>query len=181
MDIATDKLWISILFLLKADYSSALFTINKLLSSIPPYAVYFNHDMKRHEFHVLFVDMFSHSDLFEAAKRAWVFNLCVFKCGMSVFPTAIQSSYDCVKISPFTLAHYLQFLCYHNLRQYENRNHALRQLVEVVQNNKQNGCACIRVLGYEIAGHCLWYVGEIARATEMFQKVSEIKINRRGQ
>ena len=47
---------------------------------------------------------------------------------------------DCnigVWLSPFTYAYYLMFLCYHGLCQFDNRDRALRQLVETVNDEER--------------------------------------------
>ena len=85
-----------------------------------------------------------------------------------------------IYISPFAVAYYLQFLCYQGLGQYRNRDFALRQLVEVVDNSEQYGDSSIRHRAYNIAGHCLWFVGEAARAVEMFRKSCELKLTSDG-
>ena len=41
-NIIISKLWSAIIFLLKTDYNTALLTVNKVLSSIPPYALYYS-------------------------------------------------------------------------------------------------------------------------------------------
>ena len=177
-DIATGKLWTALLFLLKSDYIMALRSINNLLSSIPPYALYHRHcqqDVTKDDFskdvETLYTDMFMNSklDISQIARRAWLFNFHLSEQALSVMPW-----YRSRQISPFTLAYYLQFLCYHGLQQYDNRDRALRQFVEVVDNSDQCSCNCIRPAEYELVGHCLWFVGERVRAKEIIRKVNEI-------
>ena len=177
IDIATGKLWTAILFLMKTDYNRALCIINKLLSSISPYALYIscNNVMSKNE--TMFADMFLNSELnfSQIGRRACLLNFCAHKENMSILPAAIQmelihSSIHAVEISPFTCVYYLQFLCYHGLRQFDNRDRALRQLVDVPKDPEQCGCPCIRYHAYNIAGHCLLFVGENARARGMFLK-----------
>ena len=60
------------------------------------------------------------------------------------------------------------FLCYHGLGQYDNRDRALHQLIEVVNNREQ--CGEERHLPYNIAGHCLLITGERDRARDMFNR-----------
>ena len=81
-------------------------------------------------------------------------------------------------VSPFVFAFYLQFLCYHGLRQYENRDRALRQLMETLDSRDHSGCDCIRFVGFDIAGHCLAFLGRNVLASEMFKKSAELKRNR---
>ena len=186
IDIASGKLWTAILFLIKKDYNMALHTINSLFSSIPPYALYQSvcKVVSDIEAKCLYADIFMRSerDLFKIARRAWLFDFLVFANNMSVMPAAIQMEIlfskpdQPLSISPFTLAYYLQFLCYHGLHQNGNRDRALRQLVDVTENPEQSGCPCIRYHTYNIAGHCLWFVGETARAREMFLESCAVKI-----
>ena len=182
-DIMTSKLWSAIVFLLKTDYKRALLTINKVLSSIPPYALYYSSHkvVSSNEAEDLYQHNFFNSDLesSQIEKRAWIFDIRLFKNDIPVLPAAIQMELihanpeKSLYISPFTFAYYLQFLCYHGLRQYENRDRALRQLVEVTDNPEQYGCMCLRHHSYNIAGHCLWFVGKTACAREMFLKSCE--------
>ena len=182
--IATGKLWCAILFIKKGDYNTALLTINLLLSSIPSYAFY---KVCGHSGHVvtdaktLYADMFMNSKLSmsQIAKRAWLLNFYLKKGAMLAMPNAIDFPYEDTHFSPFTLAYYLQFLCYHGLRQYDNRDCALRQLAEVVDNPEQCVCNCEKSIEYYLAGRCFWMVGERVRAREMYKKSDEIKKNRK--
>ena len=131
IDIMTSKLWRAIMFLLKTDYNTALFIVNKLLSSIPPYALYYSSHgvVSSDETKVLYEDLFLNSDLESSKieKRAWIFDVALCKDDIHVMPAAIQMELIHYRpdinlnISPFTLAYYLQFLCYHGLQQYDNR------------------------------------------------------------
>ena len=186
VDIATGKLWTSILYLHKGDYKTALCTINHLSSSIPPYALYCSngHIVSKRDTKMLYLDMFVNSglDFCQIASKAWLFDFNVPKQTISIMPAAIQmellhsSDDELQKISPFALIYYLRFLCYHGLRQYDNRDRALRQLLEVVDNPEQYGHISIRYRAYNIAGHCLWFVGMTARARQMFLKSCEVKM-----
>ena len=69
-------------------------------------------------------------------------------------------------VSPFIFAYYLMFLCYHELRHYDDRDRALRQLVEVVNNPQQHGSWQHHSLN--IAGHCLLMAGKTSQARDMF-------------
>ena len=71
-----------------------------------------------------------------------------------------------VYISPLTYAYYLMFLCYHELDQYDNRDRALRQLVDTV--NDRERCGVYRHHSYNIAGHCMLIAGYVEMAREMF-------------
>ena len=184
-DIATGKLWSGLLFLSIEAHRMVLITIKKLLSSIPPYALTFGHRYgDDYDAQILYANMFLNSELnlCQIAKKAWLFNFRVFEGTMCIMPAAIQIELIYaepsteVNISPYTCAYYLQFLSYHGLRQYENRNNALRELVDVAETPKQCNCACTRSRAYNIAGHCLLFVGETVRAKEMFLKSCEINM-----
>ena len=185
VDIATGKLWTAILLLMKADYSMALTTINELLSSIMQYALYCSEGrvVSKEHTRISYVDMFVNSELdyHQLANSAWLFDFFVPQHSTSILPTAIQmelihSTAGAINISPFTVAYYLKFLCYHGLRRNDDRDHALRQLVEVVDNSEQYGNDSIRHRAYNIAGYCLWSVGHTARARELFLKSCQVKI-----
>ena len=172
-DISTCKLWCAILLFKLGDFLSALNIINQMLSSIPPFAMYFwrfiDNDVK-----LLYVDMFLDSDdtVIGGARTAchWMFNLHVTKDKTDVVPLAIQiEKYfvgdSKVILSPFTCAYYLQFLCYHRMHQYDNRDRALQQLIEVVTNIEQCGAPWHSL---NIAGHCLLLVGRRIQAQDKF-------------
>ena len=119
----------------------------------------------------------------QIAKRAWLFDFFLSKHAIPIDPNSpelfrVDDGGDWIQLSPFTLAYYLQFLCYHGLRQYHNRDRALRQLVDVVENPEQCGCNCIRPREYKLAGDCCLFVGELARASEMFNKCLESEMKR---
>ena len=184
-DITTGKLWTAISYFIKADYINALLAISRLLSSIPAYAAYGNAAHANVDFHAfwLYMEKFvlSQLDFSKILRKAWIFDFFVPKNVASIMPTAIQmelvySPDDVIFISPFTVAYYLQFLCYHGLGQYRNRDRALRQLVEVAENPEQVGLSSIRYRTYNVAGHCLRFVGEAVRAVEMFRKSCELKL-----
>ena len=117
----------------------------------------------------LYVDIFLDSDvtMIQRAKKAWVFDLYIAKDMINVMPLAIQielyfnGNHFPVVLSPFTFAYYLQFLCYHRMQQYVNRDRALQQLIEVVDNREQCG---LPHNSLNIAGHCMLLVGRRAQA-----------------
>ena len=90
----------------------------------------------------------------------------------SFVPRAIQIELDhCdpelgVKISPFTYAYYLMFLCYHGLGQYDDRDRASRQLFDTVRDDKR--CGVARYYSINIAGHCMLMAGHVDMAKDMF-------------
>ena len=171
-DIATSKLWLATFLLYRGDYCTALQKVNDVLSSIPPYLLFYNgvlipNDgskrlyMKRYNFRTL--------SFIYRAKEAWLIDMHIVKKMHSYMPRAIQIElYYCdpfigILVSPFTYAYYLMFLCYHGLRQYVNRDRTLRQLVDTVTDKER--CSHITHTSYNVAGHCLLIAGqpEVAR------------------
>ena len=169
-DISTCKLWCAILLLKRGEFLSALNIINQMLSSIPPFAMYrtgfISNDVTQ-----LYVDMFLESDdtVFQRARTAWMLDLHFTENMIDMVPLAIQieiyfSGDFPVQLSPFTCAYYLQFLCYHKMQQYDNRDRALQQLIEVMFNKEQCGGPCTSL---SIAGHCLLLAGRRVQARAM--------------
>ena len=151
--------------------------INKVLSNISPYALYYTGISLRHvseETKERYVDMFSNKDsrVTKRARRAWMFDLQIMPSHMDMVPAAIQVELILcdqnvgMELSPFVCAYYLMFLNYCGLRQYGNRDRALRQLIDVANDPEQ--CGIRRWHSYNIAGHCLLSVGEVEQAREMF-------------
>ena len=178
VDLATDKLWTALLFLQRGDYGMCLRTSKALLSSIPPYALYFSQGNCTSSYHTkgIYEDAFfgSEMNVVQRARTAWLIDFMVSKDSISTMPPAIQVELAyCdplfgVLLSPFACAYYFMFLCYHTLGEYENRNRTLRLLVDVANNNEQ--CGYFVYHTYNIVGHCLMFVGEISQAMEMFVK-----------
>ena len=178
-DVSTRQLWYAIMVLRTLDFNSTLSIVNQLLSSIPPYALY-TKPTASPETKCIYVDKFLNSSCtqIERARVAWLMDICFDKCMTELLPLAIQIElyfsrvdsanfvYDRVVLSPYVIAYYLMFLCYHELGQYENRNRVLRQLIEIVNNREQ--CGSRRDFSYNIAGHCLLVTGQIDRARDMF-------------
>ena len=176
-DIASSKLWLATFLLQQGDYCRSLQNVNDVLSSIPPYALYNSariasgEDSKQ-----LYVDRYCgrNTDILCRAKEAWLFDMHITHSEYSFMPRAIQIALDhcdpClgVKISPFTYAYYVLFLCYHRLGQYESRDRALRQLVDTV--NDRERCGLRRHHSYNIAGHCVLMAGYVDMARDMFLK-----------
>ena len=177
IDISTCKLWYAMLMTNSGDYHLSLRIINKVLSSISPYVLYFtgiDHFNVSDETKERYVDMFRSNDtrVTERARRAWMFDLRILPSDMDMIPVAIQvelihcDEHYGVLLSPFVCAYFLMFLNYCGLRQYDNRDNALRQLIDAVNNPEQRGA--FRWHSYNIAGHCLLSVGEIEQAWDMF-------------
>ena len=179
-DVSTCKIWYAIGLLTKHDYHSALVIVNQVLSNIPPYALHDANDLDRvpTEADELYVDMFLDSEhsTIQRSRQAWMCDLVVHKSRYEAMPLAIQIElYFCdalvfnyTILSPFTCLYYLMFLCYHELHQYERRNHALRQLVDLVVSNKQRRRGTDFLHSINIAGHCLLIAGETDQAKDMF-------------
>ena len=160
-DIASCKLWLATFLLQRGDYYRSLQNVNDVLSSIPPYALYFNgtrikssDDSKQ-----LYVDRYSgrHTDILCRAKEAWLFDMHITHSEYLFVSRAIQIElHHCdsrlgIEISPFTYAHYLIFMCFHGLGQYDDRGRALRQLVDIA--NDRERCSVCRYHSFNIAGH----------------------------
>ena len=182
-DKATSKLWFATFLLQQKDYGRSLKTINDMLSSIPPYALYYSvgvikssDDCKR-----LYVDRFAirDSDTICRANEAWLVDFHIFFTEYSFVPRAIQIELDfCdphmgVRLSPFTYAYYLMFLCYHGLGLYENRDCALRQLADIITDEDEGRlCKFFHHTG-NIVGHCLLIAGYVDTARSFFMVSAE--------
>ena len=182
IDISTCRLWYAMLMTKCGDYRLSLRIINKTLSNISPFALYYSGYNFRHvsdETKHRYVDMFSGNDtrVTERARRVWMLDLHIMPYHMEMVPAAIQVELKhCdedhgVFLSPFVCAYYLMFLSYCGLRQYDNRDRVLRQLIDVVNNPEQ--CGLYRWYSYNIAGHCLLSVGEAEQARDMFMRSYE--------
>ena len=146
-DISTYRLWYAMHMTMRCDYRLSLDVLNTILSSIPPFALY-SHAFDLHysdDTKHWYVDVFSrdNTSVTERARKAWIFDIRIMRSDMGTVPTAIQIELtNCdeeygVHLSPFVCAYYLMFLNYHALRQYENRDRALCQLIETVNNPEQ--------------------------------------------
>ena len=172
-DISTCKLWCAILLYMKGFTLPALDIVNQVLSSIPPYAMYFSGiNCASKEANRFYVEMFLDADvtMIQRARKAWMFDLDVTQETTNMVPFAFQielyfSAPLSLFVSPFTCAYYLQFLCYHRMQQYDNRDRALQQLIEVAFNREQCG---MQWTSLNIAGHCLLLAGRRAQARNMF-------------
>ena len=185
-DIASSKLWLASFLLKLGDNCRSLQKVNDVLSSIPPYALYYSRGNKTNEDSeglYRHIYSFRNSSTICRAKEAWLIDIYISKNEYSLVPRAIQIELDyCdptvgVWISPFTYAYYLMFMCYHGLGQQGNRDHALRQLVDTVNDGKR--CSVLRHHSYNIAGHCMLMVGNVATARELFFKSAYLTHNSR--
>ena len=175
-DIASCKLRLSTFLLQMRDYCGSLRIINYVLSSVPPYAQYYSlcinlsNDLSQQ----LYVDTFytQNSNIIKRAKEAWLNDLNFTQEEYPFLPRAIQVELDyChevvgVFVSPFTYAYFLMVLCYHGLGQYDNRDRALRQLVDTVNDDER--CSVARFHSYNIAGHCMLMAGYVEMARNIF-------------
>ena len=187
-DIASCKLWLSTFLFQMRDYCRSLRIINLFLSSIPPYAQYYSvrtnssNDLSKQ----LYVDTYctQKSNIKKRAKEAWLSDMFFTQEEYPFLPRAIQVElYYSPKgigvcISPFTYAYYLMFLCYHGLGQYDNRDRALRQLVDTVNDDER--CSIAKHHSYNIAGHCLLMVGNVETARDMFLKSAQFTHSRQS-
>ena len=159
------------------DYRSSLRIISRVLSNISPFVLYLTGGTLRYvsdEIKERYADMFSSyfTKAMERARRAWMFDLQIMPSHMDIVPAAIQVELlrcdedQGMRLSPFVCAYYLMFLNYCGLHQYDNRDHALRQLIDVVDNPEQRGHVLWH--SYNIAGHCLLSVGATELAHIMF-------------
>ena len=179
IDISTSMLWYAMLMTKCGDYRLSLRVVNQVLSSVSPFALYFTGNDLRYvsnETKTRYADMFSSNDtrVTERARRAWMFDLRIMPIHMDMVPAAIHvelvhcdDDYG-VWLSPFVCAYYLMFLNYCGLRQYDNRDRALRQLMDVVKDPEQRGLRLHH--SFNIAGHCLLSVGEIEQARIMLMR-----------
>ena len=176
VDIASNQLWLATFQLQHEDYHTALQNINSVLSSIPPCANYLVRVNNNSEFTNEYTEMYQKSDVnvMKRAKKTWLFDLKISKEDFQRVPRAIQIELDlcdptnAICISPFTYAYYLMFLCYHELGQYDNRDRALRQLVDTANDQERRGLYIYH--SYNIAGHCLLISGNTDAARDLFLK-----------
>ena len=178
-DISTSKLWCAMLLYIKGSIPATLDYVNNVLSSIPPFAMYKSFIIYRsNESKELYLNMFLDSDIpiSQRARTAWLFDLDITLDMTDSVPLAIQNElffHDNsdgmpLYLSPFTCAYYLQFLCYHNMHQYTNRDRALQELIDIVNDRKQ--CGTPPFISLNITGHCLLLAGRRDEALLMFQR-----------
>ena len=174
-NLSSSKLWLATFLLQRGDYDGSLQHVNGVLSSIPPYALYYSGGFRSGEYSKqLFLDRYSgrNTDILCRAKEAWLFDMHFTHSEYSFVPRAIQIGLDhCdprigFKISPFAFAYYLMFMCYHGLGQYDNRDRALRQLVDIANDKERRGV--YRHHSNNIAGHCMLSAGNVDMARNVF-------------
>ena len=179
VDISTCKLWYAMVLLMRTDYAACLRIVNDVLSRIPPYALYWSHHLlSSQESASLYEHMYLQSDanVVERLRTSWLQDLHFYKDMLHNInlPTAVLVELSLcdenigVFVSPFVFAYYLMFLCHHELHQFDDRDRALRLLLDTVSNPEQCGCGCQYHHSLNIAGHCLLLAGRRDRAREMF-------------
>ena len=171
-DKAASKLWLATFLLQHGDYCGTLQKINDVLSAIPTYALYPNGCAEPHiDAKLLYCDMYRNTDAIRRARDAWLLDILFKKEHFPFVPRAIQIELlhgvpKIVRLSPFTYAYYLMFQCYHGVRQYDNRDHALRQLLDTLYDGRR--CSIMLPHSCNIAGHCLLVAGYTEKARDMF-------------
>ena len=178
VDISTCKLWYAMVSLMRTDYAACLRAVNDVLSRIPPYALYMSDGnlLSSRESTSLYEQVYlqSDADVMERLTTSWLQDLYFHK-HMSYninLPAAVRVELSVcdevwgIRVSPFVFAYYLMFLCHHELHQYEDRDRALRLLVDTVYNPEQRGAFYYHSLN--IAGHCLLLAGRTDCAWELF-------------
>ena len=177
-DLSSSKLWLATYLLQQGDYHKSLQNVKDVLSSILPYALYVcGEDIKSgDDCKQLYVERYyAHTDILCRAKEAWLFDMRINLSDYSFMPRAIQIELDyCdptmgISISPFTYMYYLVFLCYNGLGQNDDRDRALRQLVDTVNDDEM--CGLRRHHSFNIAGHCMLMAGYEARG--LFEKSAQ--------
>ena len=181
-DIASSKLWLATFWYWRGDCYRALKIINDIFSAIPPYALYYTckgihtgDDSKQ-----LYIDIYSvrNSNIICRANKSWLADMHITHREYSFMPHAIKIELEhcdpaiSVRISPFTYAYYLMFLCYHGLGQYDNRDRALHQLAETVQGEER--CSLYKFYSLNIAGHCMLMAGYVEMGRYMFLRSARL-------
>ena len=185
-DIASCKLWMATFLLQQRDYCGSLRTINEMLSSISPHAIFYSGGIHSSDYSKqLYIDTYytQNSNIIIRAKESWLIDMFFSHYEYPFMPRAIQVElYYCRKnlgvlVSPFSYAYYLMFLCYHGLGQYDNRDRALRQLVDTI--NDRERCSLALYQSYNIAGHCMLTAGYTQMARNMFLESAKFTHSRR--
>ena len=180
IDISTCKLLYACVQLMKENFTSTLSIVNQILSNIEPYAMYFccdnaNHwgsDGSKDMYIMMFIG--KESTVGDRGKTICLLPFLVNKDLVHVMPLAIQiEAYFFLRgikvvmpLSPYVCVYYLMFFCYHKLHLYDERDCALRQLVDVANNELQSGPE--QYHSDNITGHCLLIAGMKDQAYDFF-------------
>ena len=184
INTVSSNLWLATFLVQQNDYCRALQKINNTLSSIPPYALYngLNRYSSKGQFGAISLTEQMYEDIYlghdvdvlTKAKGAWLLDINVFRPQYWHVPRAIQIELECsdpkyaVRVSPYTYAYYLMFLCYHELNQYDDRNWALSHLIRSVCDSGRVSPTLHHSLN--ITGHCFLLVGNVSLARIFFLK-----------
>ena len=93
-DIAKSKLWLATFLLHQGDYYRSLQNVNDVLSSIPPYVLYYcGGTMSEEDSKQLYIDRYCgrKTDMLCKGKEAWLFDMTITNSGYSFVPCAIQN------------------------------------------------------------------------------------------
>ena len=168
---------------MKKDCVSSLYISNEVLSCIPPYAMHQRKLNKAsNEAKDLYVDMFLNSNktVLQRIRESWLLDMQFMKDFTDIVPLAIQIElYFCdpscgVQVSPFICTYYLQFMCFHQMQQYDKRDRVLKELIEVATNIHVLQCGQRPFISLNIAGHCLLIAGRRNQARDMFDMSYEL-------
>ena len=174
VDISSSQFLLATFRLQYEDYFATLETVNNIFSAMPPFALYCSGMNIRSEYPSAYRDIYyiGNESIVSKAKKAWLFDLEIIQEDFYFMPRAIQIELlhsdpkIGVTISQFVYAYYLMFLCYHGLGQYDNRDRALRQLVETASDRGR--CSVVKHHSYNIASHCLLLGGHVEMARGLF-------------
>ena len=184
-DIASSRLWLATFLLHQGDHRRSLQIINDIFSSIPPYALYYSVDIRTNDrCKQLYVHTFCtrNTHVICRAQEAWLIDMYITNEVYSLVPSAIQIELNhCDRnigfvMSPFTYAYYLMFLCYHGLCRYDNRDRALRQLVDTLYDDER--CCIPPFHSYNIVGHCMLKAGYVEMARTLFLESAQLTHSR---
>ena len=175
-DISTCKLWCAFFLYKRGEFLLTLDIVNQVLSSIPPFALHFITPHTKtisNESKKLYMDVFLNSDttIIQRTKQACMLNLHFTRDMSESVPLGIQielyfTGDSITRFSPLTCAHYLQFLCYYEMRQYDKRDYALQQLIEPLYN--PDSYRIVTINDINLAGHCLILAGKTVQACDAF-------------
>ena len=179
-DISTLKIWCAIIFLIKRDYKTALRVLEELKSCIPPFDLYeprlYTHENYDADQLNVVKFVISAHDTIRRSREAWMFNKEFIKRKSDALPLAIQIEvyfshvvFRRVRISPFTCLYYMLFLCYHELKQYCQRDRVFVELENIATDDLKNGHIMNRHHAFNITGHCLLIAKQKDRALKMFK------------
>ena len=173
-DISSVKLWCATVLLKRGDHNAALSILNHSISNIPPFAFY-EYTTDSYGTNCLYADKFLDSacTALQRAGQAWLTDIIFPKHMTEILPLGIKIeqyftnyiNHIHVSLSPYIYVHYLMFLCYHELHQYDRRDCTLQRLTDIVSSKEQ--CGLFKYRSLNIVGHCLLLCGKIEQARNM--------------